>query len=84
MRSLRWKLGLALLLVVAISVGLTAFLTNRSTTSEFASYMEQSRQNYVELAGEALPGFTRNKAIGPMYRTYLMGLQHSAETGWFW
>ena len=57
MLSLRWKLALALLLVVVISVGLTAFLINRSTTSEFASYVEQGKQYYVELAGEGLCWF---------------------------
>ena len=54
MRSRRWKLALALLLVIVISVGLTAFLINRSTTSEFDYYIEQGRQYYVNLAGEGL------------------------------
>jgi two-component system OmpR family sensor kinase len=52
MRSLRWKLALALLLVVIVSVGLTAFLTNRSTTSEFDYYIRQDRQYFVDTVGE--------------------------------
>jgi len=54
MRSLRWKLALAMLLVVAVSVGLTAYLTNRGTTSEFESYIEQGRQVFLEQVEEGL------------------------------
>ena len=39
MRSISLKLALALLVVVAISVGLTAYLTNRGTTQEFSNYI---------------------------------------------
>jgi len=38
MFSLRWKLAIALLLVVAVSVGLTAYLANRGTIQEFNQY----------------------------------------------
>ena len=38
MFSLRWKLAVALLLVVAVSVGLTAYLANRGTTHDFNQY----------------------------------------------
>ncbi len=57
MRSLRWKLAVALLLVVAISVGLTAYLTNRGTTREFASYIEQGRRYYLVQVEEGLSWF---------------------------
>ncbi len=54
MRSLNWKLTLALLLVVAVSVGLTAYLTNLRTTSEFSRYISQGRLSYVEQLQETL------------------------------
>jgi methyl-accepting chemotaxis protein len=43
MLSLRWKLAIAFLLVVLVSVGLTAYLINRSTESEFGHYVTQYR-----------------------------------------
>jgi signal transduction histidine kinase len=55
--SLRWKFALALLLVVAISVGLTAYLTNRGTTREFTSYIEQGRRYYLVQVEEGLSWF---------------------------
>jgi len=39
MFSLRWKLAVALLLVVVVSVGITAYLANRGTTHDFNQYM---------------------------------------------
>jgi len=54
MRSLNWKLTLALLLVVAVSVGLTAYLTNLRTASEFSRYISQGRLSYVEQVQETL------------------------------
>ena len=54
MRSLNWKLTLALLLVVAVSVGLTAYLTNLRTASEFSQYVSQGRLSYVEQVQETL------------------------------
>ena len=63
MLSLRWKLVFGLLLVVAVSVGLTAYLTNRGTTSEFSHYLARSRmgqeQNSMSGIGAlAQPPFT--------------------------
>ncbi len=57
MRSLNWKLTLALLLVVAVSVGLTAYLTNLGTTSEFSQYVSQGRLSYVEQVQETLSDY---------------------------
>jgi len=54
MRSLRWKLGSALLLIVAISVGLMAYLTNLSTEREFDQYVTQGNQRYVHNVSDAL------------------------------
>jgi signal transduction histidine kinase len=47
-RSLRWKLGGALLLVVLISVGLMAYLTNQNTTSQFQEYIQGGNSAYAE------------------------------------
>jgi signal transduction histidine kinase len=57
MRSLNWKLTLALLLVVAVSVGLTAYLTNLRTASEFSQYVSQGRLAYVEQLQETLSDY---------------------------
>lgn len=54
MRSLRWKLAGALLLIVVISVGLMAYFTNLSTTLEFNQYLSQGKQQYVENTSNAL------------------------------
>ncbi len=48
MNSLRWKLAISLLLVVAIAVGLSVFLTNRSTESEFDLYLSEGKEFYKE------------------------------------
>lgn len=54
MRSLRWKLGSVLLLIVAISVGLMAYLTNLSTEREFDQYVTQGNQRYINSVSDAL------------------------------
>ena len=54
MRSLTWKLGGALLLIVVISVGLMAYLTNINTTREFGQYLTQGNQRYVQNTSDAL------------------------------
>jgi len=56
-RSLSWKIALSLLLVVAISVGLTAYLTHRSTNREFGVFISQSRGLYLERTEESLTAF---------------------------
>lgn len=48
MRSLTWKLCCALFLVVAISVGLTAYFINVNTTQKFSQYLSQEDQRYVQ------------------------------------
>jgi len=47
-RSLAWKLAGALLLVGAISIGLTAFLVSQSTSNEFRQYLSNCDQVYVQ------------------------------------
>jgi two-component system OmpR family sensor kinase len=54
MRSLYWKLGAALLFIVVVSVGLTAFLANVSTQREFQSYMQQGTTLYARNVSESL------------------------------
>ncbi|MBI4285797.1 MAG: HAMP domain-containing protein [Chloroflexi bacterium] len=54
MRSLSWKLGGALLLIVVVSVGLMAYLTNRSTAREFRQYVMQGNIIHAQLAAESL------------------------------
>ena len=48
MPSLSWKLGGALLLIVIVSVGLMAYITNRSTTQEFRHYITQGSMMYTQ------------------------------------
>ena len=57
MRSLSWKLAIALLLVVAVSVGLTAYLTHHRTTSEFSNFISESRALYLQRTEESLKDF---------------------------
>ena len=47
MRSLYWKLGAAMLFIVVVSVGLTAYLANLSTGREFETYMQQGTTMYT-------------------------------------
>ena len=57
MRSLSWKIALSLLLVVAVSVGLTAYLTHHRTTREFSDFVSESRATYFERAEQTLKDF---------------------------
>ena len=57
MRSIRWKLAGALLLIVVVSVGLMAFMANLSTTREFRQYLSHSSTMYNESVGESLSQF---------------------------
>ncbi|MFA5307886.1 MAG: ATP-binding protein [Dehalococcoidales bacterium] len=54
MRSLSWKLAGALLLIVAISVGLMAYLINLNTTREFNQYVAQGNQKNIQSTSAAL------------------------------
>ena len=57
MRSLSWKLGGALLLIVVVSVGLMAYLTNLSTTREFQEYVSQGNTMYAQRVEDTLSQF---------------------------
>lgn len=54
MRSLTWKLGGALLLIVIVSVGLMAYLVNLSTTHEFQQYVSRGNKVYVQSLADSL------------------------------
>jgi hypothetical protein len=53
-RSLSWKLGGALLLMVVISVGLMAYITNRSTTEDFRQYVAHGGMMHARSVERAL------------------------------
>jgi len=53
-RSLTWKLGGALLLIVVVSVGLMAYLTNLSTTREFQQYVSRGNMMYAQSLADSL------------------------------
>ncbi|MBI2859361.1 MAG: HAMP domain-containing histidine kinase [Chloroflexi bacterium] len=57
MRSLNWKLAGALLLIVVVSVGLMAYLTNLSTTREFEQYIISGNAMHAEGVGDSLSGY---------------------------
>ena len=57
MRNLSWKLGGALLLIVVVSVGLMAYITNLSTTREFRQYVSHGSMMYAQSAGDTLSRF---------------------------
>jgi signal transduction histidine kinase len=46
--SLRWKLGGALLLVVLVSVGIMAYLTNQNTSAQFQQYIQGGNTAYTQ------------------------------------
>ncbi|MFC2031996.1 sensor histidine kinase [Chloroflexota bacterium] len=54
MRSLTWKLGGALMLIVVVSVGLMAYLTNLSTTREFQQYISRGNMMYTQSLANSL------------------------------
>jgi signal transduction histidine kinase len=56
-RSLGWKLALSLLLVVVVSVGLTAYLTHHRTTREFSDFISESRASNLERTAQTLKDF---------------------------
>ena len=57
MRSLSWKLGGALLLMVVVSVGLMAYITNLSTTREFRQYISHGNMMYTQSVEDTLSQF---------------------------
>jgi len=52
--SLRWKLGIAFLSVVLISVGITSYLVNRSAQREFKQYISYGSSEYLVKVSDIL------------------------------
>lgn len=84
MRSLRWQLGGALLLMVVVSVGLMAYLTNLSTTREFRQYLSHGDMMYAGAVADGLERFYAQRGAGAMSRKYLAASCVQALTAWWW
>ena len=54
MRKLTWKFSGALLLIVVVSVGLMAYLTNLSTAREFQQYISRGNTAYTQSLASSL------------------------------
>jgi signal transduction histidine kinase len=74
MRSLYLKLGAALLLIVVVSVGLTAYLANVSTGREFQSYVQQGSTMYARSVSESLSQFYTQHKDWSGIQDVLLGL----------
>ncbi len=74
MRSLSWKLGGTLLLIVVVSIGLMAFLTNLSTAREFRQYVIQGNTMHAYGVGDSLSGFYSRQGSWSGVQTVLPGL----------
>lgn len=74
MRSLSWKLGGTLLLIVIVSVGLMAYLTNLSTAREFRQYIIQGNTMHASGVGDSLSGFYSRQGSWSGVQVVLPGL----------
>jgi len=74
MRSLSWKLAGALLLIVLVSVGLMAYLTNLSTTREFRQYVITGNMMYASGVGDSLGSFYSRQGSWNGVQAVLPGL----------
>jgi signal transduction histidine kinase len=79
MRSLSWKLGGALLLIVIISVGLMAYLTNINTTREFGQYLSHGNQIYVQNTSDLLGQFYAQEGNWSGIQSLLLDLLRSSN-----
>ncbi len=79
MRSLYWKLGGALLLIVLVSVGLTAYLANLSTGREFQAYVQQGTTMYARNVSDTLGQFYAERSDWSGLQDVLTGLLRSAN-----
>jgi len=73
--NLRWKLGIAFLAVVLVSVGITSYLINQSAKRDFQQYVSYGSSNYLQRVSYVL---------GDVYQTNngWTGLQNILG-GWF-
>ncbi len=74
MRSLSWKLAGALLLIVIVSIGMMAYLTNQSTTREFREYVIQGNAMHAPGVGNSLAGFYSRQGSWNGVQVVLPGL----------
>jgi len=58
---LSWKLGGALILMVVVSVGLMAYLTNLSTAREFQQYISHGNMMYAQSVADGVGQFYARK-----------------------
>ncbi|MBI2869219.1 MAG: HAMP domain-containing histidine kinase [Chloroflexi bacterium] len=79
MFSLRWKLAGAFLLVVLVSVGLTAFLANLSTGREFSQYVSRGNAAYARDVAESLEQFYARRQSWDGVQAILTGLTRSGN-----
>jgi signal transduction histidine kinase len=77
MRSLRWKLGGALLLIVVTSVGLMAYITNINTAREFSQYLSTGDQIYVQDTSAKLAQFYAQQGSWTRIQIFLPDLLRS-------
>jgi two-component system, OmpR family, sensor histidine kinase BaeS len=74
MHSLRWKVAGALLLMVAISVGLMAYFTNLNTSRQFNAYLSQNNQRYQQNTTQTLAQFYQTNRTWDNVQSVLMAL----------
>jgi len=74
MRSLTWKLTGALLFIVVISIGLMAYLVNRSTTSQFQQYVIQGNAMHTQGIDNSLAAFYSEQQSWNGVQTILPGM----------
>ena len=79
MRSLYWKLGSALLFIVLVSVGLTAYLANVSTGREFQTYLQQGTTMYARNVSDTLGQFYAERSGWSGVQDVLTGLLRSSS-----
>ncbi|MDP2916686.1 MAG: ATP-binding protein, partial [Dehalococcoidia bacterium] len=71
------KLGGALLLIVLVSVGIMAYLTNQKTTTEFQRYVEAGGMMYARNVADSLTQFYAGKRSWSGVQEYLSGIPRS-------
>ena len=79
MRSISWKLWGSLLLVVILSTGLMAFITNQLTDSRFQEYITQSNTNYAINIATSLGNYYENENSWDGLQAVISSMRISAD-----
>ncbi len=79
MHSISRKLIIAFILVVVISLGLMAYLTNLSAGREFRDYITQSNAIYIQNVATSLSSFYQQESNWDKVQPVLDGLQRSVN-----